>query len=165
MSTIDPMAPFLDDMPVEWLANIPEEMLARLAPLAGATDPETRALINRIAAGRWFLVRNELRARCVQCGQDHDYITIRCVEAPFSGLRSVLLFWSERPDMTTFLNAMKPGTIVPISEVTARRFNQRIRDRGEQPIHEQRPLRAWEVNADVMRARMWRQAYSLRQYR
>lgn len=160
---IDPMAPILADIPPEW-DTLPPELIARLAPngVVG-TSPDHRALINRIAAGRWFLVKNELRTPCTRCRGKHDYITLACTEAPFSGLRSILLFWGERVDADLFYNAMTVGSIVPITQANANDLNQRIRDRHEQPIHEQRPLKAEEVNADLIRQRMWRTARTLRQ--
>lgn len=64
-------------------------------------SPETEAEQERILAGRFFLVRiggNGLNWRCSPrkggCGGYHPYLTLRCVEQPFSGLtRGLYAYW------------------------------------------------------------------------
>ena len=164
---IDPQAVHLPDLPPEWAA-IPPELLVRLAPSAGYVTPEQRATINRIAAGRWFLVRNDLRARCGSCRQGtipgaiHDYISSHCVELPFNGLRELTVFLQEYQHGDMILSALQPGTLVPITAAVAQRLNARIRERGGQTIAMQRPIAPGELDGAAIARRLERTVKSLR---
>lgn len=160
--TLDPYA-LAGDLPSEW-AQIPPEILARLAPAGAIATPAQRAELNRIAAGRWFLVRNELGLRCGHCRQGilpgavHPYISIACVEAPFHGLREIVLFMQETAGADMLLSAMRPGTLVPITRRQAEKLNARIRARGGRPIDMQRPLDPAEIDPAAIARRLARRA-------
>lgn len=155
-------------LPAEWLP-MDEELLARLDPagtLIGST--RHRAAINRMAAARWFLVRNTWGERCSSCRQGimpgaiHPYITIRCREAPFNGTRQFYLWLRDQPNRDEITARVREYLVlyperdafVPISGADARRLNQIIRDRGGRPVSDQRPLRQSEVDDDMMRLRL-----------
>lgn len=163
----NPRAAYLPDMPPEW-ATIPDEIITRLVPSGGYTTPEQQAELNRIAAGRWFLVRNELRARCGACRQGtlpgaiHEYLTIACVEAPFNGLREVVLFMQSHEHGDLLFSGLSAGTIVPITAERAAQFNRRIRQHGGVPINAQQPIRANEIDPIRLSGRLTNNARFVR---
>lgn len=69
----------------------PEEIDRRASEL-GLTLPtwmpsrEQQAARARILAGKFFLVHNDDRWRCRECNRKHNYLTLKCIEQPFSGL-------------------------------------------------------------------------------
>ena len=165
--TIDPTNITLDDLPPDW-TEIPPEILARLLTAGPLMTTEETAAINRIAQGRWFLIRNDLRIRChnsqtgTGCGAVHDYISLRCVEAPFNGLRQLELFTQKVAGADVILTRMDIGTLVPISASKARKFNERIIERGGRTIQQQIPIRPDEIDPDAMRRRIVERTRGLR---
>lgn len=170
---IDPTQPFLANRPSEW-PETPEQLLMLLVE-KGENSPEYRAMVNRIAASRHFLIRNDFSAPCrhhkssnrftITMPVFHEYITLNCRPAPFNGLRSILWFAREVVGADLFFTAFKPTTLEPITAKRARTMNDAIRATGEQPIDAQRPIQPEEVNADLMTRRIWRDVRSLRQSR
>ncbi len=68
-------------------------------------SPEQAAERDRILTARYFLVRQGSLGevfRCRECGQKHPYLTLRCVEQPFSGIEGGLYAFYRvmgRPDV------------------------------------------------------------------
>lgn len=154
----------------DW-ATIPDELLEALAP-TGTTYLTTRqrAALNRLAAGRHFLVKNLWGARCDGCNRIHPYMTIRCVEAPFNGLRQVYEWIDSQADAERIYRGLRELSvrnpdmdgIVAISASDAGRYNQRIRDRGGVPVIDQRPLRRDELDEEAMNRRIVARARKFR---
>lgn len=159
--------PYNPNRPAEW-GTLPEEWLIRLAPQgAAAMTPAQRAAMNQLAAGEWFLVKNFMRDRCRSCragqwlpGAIHTYITLACVPAPFNGLRQIhwLIDQKDPTAKEIFFVQMTIDSIVPITAADAKRLNDKIVERGEQPIHVQRPYRPGEWDEEVIRRRIVRKA-------
>ncbi|MDQ3540415.1 MAG: hypothetical protein M3440_06975 [Chloroflexota bacterium] len=155
----------------EWSA-IPGELMEMLAPSGTAyLTTRQRAALNRIAAGRWFLVRNSCGARCEGCNRIHAYMTIRCVEGPFNGLRQVYEWikpqdnWDRDVSVQSGDYAVRGADmdmIVAISQADAATYNQRIRDRGGVPVIDQRPLRQEEIEEEQLRLRIVNRARYMR---
>lgn len=157
------------DLPPQW-AKLPDELLAHLRPVNGVYSPAQRAALNRIAAGRFFLIRNEPihgagRTPCGRCGRRHKYVTIRCVECPFNGLREAWTWLSTSELGLGISGVIQPGTLEPIAAAEAARHEQRIRDRGGRPIGQQAPSRLVDVNGDAYQQWLVREAVSLRPQR
>ncbi len=154
-----------------WSA-VPDDLMDMLAPSGTAyLTTRQRAALNRIAAGRHFLVRNTWRARCEHCIRIHSYMTIRCVEGPFNGLRQVYEWIKPQDDWDRdggvsggdyTARGASMDMIVAISQADAATYNQRIRDRGGVPVIDQRPLRQDEVDAEAMRFRIVNRARHMR---
>lgn len=161
--TIDPLSPTHDDQPPEW-QQIDPEILARLVPVNGYHTPEQRVALNRIAAGQFFLVKNDLRAPCSACRQGilrgaiHDYITTGCIELPFNGLREVSMFYGQQDQGGKLWASLTMGTIVPITAEDAAKLNDRIRTRRLLTIREMAPLHNHELDANALHKRIRRQA-------
>jgi hypothetical protein len=151
-----------------WSA-IPDHILEALAPSGTAyLTTKQRAALNRLAAGRWFLVKNVLREPCnpgppfYGCGGIHPYMTIRCTESPLNGLRQVYAWIDSLQDKERFVAGMREffainpdfDMIQAISPSDAAIYNQRIRDRHGVPVIDQQPLRREELDAEVMNRRM-----------
>lgn len=156
--------------PPEW-ETIPSELLERLAPQGEKfITTRQRAALNRIAAGRNFLIRNVWDVRCDKCNRIHTYLTLACVEAPFNGLRQFYEWIDSQDDPNRIYDGLRefsvrnPGldSIVPISQSDADTYNQRIRDRREVPVIDQRPLRPEEVDELAMSERIVRRARRIR---
>lgn len=153
-----------------WSA-IPQELLEMLAGNTAYLTTRQRAALNRIAAGRWFLVRNSWSARCDQCNRVHPYMTIRCVEGPFNGLRQVYEWIRTQEPEDRKVGSLNGSyaakgvdmdMIVAISQRDAAIYNQRIRDRGGTPVIDQRPLRPDELDEEVMREKIVNRARRIR---
>ena len=157
--TFDPTQPNLDDLPPEW-DELPAEVLARLLTVGPVLTTEETAELNRIAQARWFLVRNDSRARCGNCRQGmlpgaiHDYLTLKCVEAPFNGLRQLQLYTQHVDGADLVWTHFSAGTIVPITATKARQLNERIIERGGRTMQQQIPIRPDEIDPDAMRRRL-----------
>jgi len=135
-----------------------------------------RAALNRVQADEWVLVKNEIGSvvggdpKCRRCGAIHEYITVGCIELPFSSLRSLEIFVGKMPQSGQELfRAMlkpgtlaEPGTLVPISSKEAEKLNERIRAKRMPTILEQRPLKRGEVDAQAIERRIVTRALSLR---
>lgn len=150
--SIDPRSPVLKDWPAEW-DRIPEEILELLLPitarvvygphgeqklydLRGMITPEQKCAIDEIASGRWFLLRNNGptgRLKCGRCGARHDYFTLACVERPFHGLQEIVGLMRHVEGRDLVFDAIKLGTIEPISRARAQALLGKIRQRGEKP--------------------------------
>lgn len=187
------MANFLDliknphdpDRPSAW-GSIPERLLVELAPQGThVLSPQQRAALNRIAAGEWFLVRNFHRAHCNSCrphrtstirGAVHDYVTIKCVESPFNGLRQIMWWIESEAERSQIEQGAFYATIrdfmvmhpeqdafVPISAQDAARLNARIRQRGGRPVVDQNPYRADEMDAERIKRRIAVNAHRARE--
>ncbi len=153
-------------------ASIPSEIMAMLAPSGTAyLTTRQRAGLNRLAASRHFLVKNTWNARCEHCNARHQYMTIRCVEGPFNGLRQVYEWIKPQEDWDRdggiangdyAARGASMDTIVAISQADAARYNQRIRDRGGVPVIDQRPLRQDEIDEAVMADRIVNRARYMR---
>lgn len=151
---IDPTAIRLADLPPEWEA-IPDLILAQLAPQAvrrvqnpdgtsylvdmtGTITPEQRAIIERVARSRWFVMRNDGpaldRAVCTRCGRKHPYLTLGCVERPFHGLQEIVgmieTYAAEGKAVERVLTSIRLGAIVPITRKQARQLADKIRAKG-----------------------------------
>lgn len=152
--TIDPRSLVIRESPPEWPA-IPGELVERLAPTPPQPirdqfgkwhyfsqfpmfTPEQKAQLDRIAAGRWFLIRANDRVRCTLCGGKHPYFTRGCVEKPYNGLTEITTALltvrsaSGRVRETEY-SAVKLGDIEPIAEIKARRLREAIIMRGYIP--------------------------------
>ena len=147
---LDPTSIVLDDVPSEW-GTVPSEILERLLPVTarivygpngeqklydmrGMITPEQKCLIDRIAAGRWFLLRNDGptgRLKCGRCGQRHTYFTLACVERPFHGLQEIVGLMRQVKGRDLEFSAVRLGTIEPITRSRAQRLLGQIRQRGE----------------------------------
>lgn len=157
---------FTGDLPPEW-ASIPPEILTLLVPTmtrtivlpggehrvienSGMITPQQRALVDRVLASRWFLIKNGgvvTKARCLRCKRYHRYITLGCVEKPFNGMTEIVGFihrsttvgvsrtkighrqYRETPLMEQSMDAVELGAIEPITVVRARDLILRIRGR------------------------------------
>lgn len=160
---IDPMLPVHEDQPDVW-PEIDAELLARLVPTGGYYTPEQRVELNRIARGQWFLVRNDLRARCASCRQGilpgavHEYVTTGCIELPFNGLREVSMFYAQHDQHGRLWGSLSMGTIAPISAEDAQVLNERIRARRRLTITQMAPLQNHELDAAALHRRIRRRA-------
>lgn len=148
--SIDIRSPYLQDMPTEWTA-VPPEILERLLPVTarvvrgpngtehlydmrGMITPEQKAEIDRIAEGRWFLLRNNGvtgRLRCTRCKQVHAYFTLACVERPFHGLQEIVGLMRHVVGRDLHFDAVRFGSIEPVTRAHALRLISRIRAKGE----------------------------------
>lgn len=150
---IDPSDLWLPNPPPEW-DTIPLEILERLAPKAmrvvrdprtnmptpifstGLLTPEQKAEMDRLAEGRWFLLRNngpvESRLVCGRCKRRHEFFTLACIERPFHGLEELVLLQQQTTDREETFDMIRLGTIEPITRVRALRLADAIRAKGEQ---------------------------------
>lgn len=93
--------------------------------------------MQRVLAGRTFLIRNDSTfgyyPRCGRCNQVHQFLTLACVERPFSALTEIYGMLNEhRVDGDNrIMEGFRFGALVPITPAEAERLKQRIRDRGE----------------------------------
>jgi hypothetical protein len=121
--TLDPFD-LLADLPPEW-RSVATELLARLGDHSRPwLTREERRAIDAVIALRPYLVTNGQRARCRRCGAVHPYLTLACVERPFTG-------WTELFALVRQQNVvLRLGDIVPIDRATAQALIERIRARG-----------------------------------
>jgi hypothetical protein len=151
---LDPTSVTLADLPPEWEA-VPDLIMAQLAPqafrevrgpggtsyiadLTGIVTPEQKALVDKIAQGRWFVMRNNGpqldRMRCGRCNRIHEYLTLGCVERPFHGLHQIVgmieTYQAEGKHVERILTSIRLGAIVPISRKQARQLADKIRAKG-----------------------------------
>lgn len=143
--------PYLRDLPSEWEA-VPPEILERLVPRSvtrvvspdgvehffdtrGIITPVQEREIQRIARARWFLLRNDgghgERLRCGRCGGRHAYFTLACIERPFHGLEEIVGLIRKIEGRDLVFDAVRLGTIEPITRKRALRLQARIRAKGE----------------------------------
>lgn len=122
---IDPFA-VLEDVAPEW-RSVATELIARLVdPSARWLTPKERAAFDAVIQLRPFLITNAQKARCRRCGQVHAYLTLACVERPFSGWSELLMLVRDQS-----LKGLRLGDIVPITLEQARALAEKIRARGE----------------------------------
>lgn len=150
--TLDIFNPWLPNPPSEWAA-IPPEILERLIPNSvmrvsglngdvhlfntrGILTPTQYAEMEKLARGRWFLLRNDgphgERLRCGRCKGLHQYFTLACVERPFHGLQEIAGLMQRVVGRDLAFEAVRIGTIEPISRAKALQLRKRIERRGEQ---------------------------------
>ena len=147
--SLDPTAVKLLDTPPEWKV-IPPEIFDRLKPKDGIYTIEQRNHLDAITSARWFLVRNEVGARCRTCrvgrlpGAIHPYVSMGCLPVPFNGLDEMVFLLREQQGSDTLFSAMRPGTIVPIDRRLALELNRRIREKRYPTLARERILE-WRV--------------------
>lgn len=175
---IDPSDMWLPDPPREWEA-IPPEILERLAPQLVSEvpipgpygtartgrkarvynqgvmlTPEQKKELDRLASGRWFLLRNDgphlSRCACGRCGGTHAYFTLACVERPFHGLQEIVGLMDQVIGQDRVFDAIRVGSIEPITRAKAKQLADRIRAKGESLAPQKG---AWD--AQVRRQRLW----------
>ena len=121
--TLDPFD-VIGDVPPEWRA-VAAELIARLGdPTRPWLTPAERRALDAVIALRPYLVTNAHRARCRRCGAVHPYLTLGCIERPFTGWTEVFALVRDQHI------ALRLGDLVPIDRETARRLIERIRARG-----------------------------------
>ena len=139
-ATIDPRQVALTDTPPEW-ADVPRELLNRLKPnAAGIYLPWQLELMDKIAAGRHYLLRNEYGFECTECGRKHAYMTVGCVERPWHGLSEVYGIIEEydpvwensdgSAEVDATISGYRLGSVVTISPREALKLWLKIKDRG-----------------------------------
>lgn len=161
---LDPQSLILYETPPEW-PTVPRELIEKLIPVQTYSvidqwgkshtfrtppmhTPEQKAMLDRIAASRHFLIRLDDAARCLRCNRNHGYVTAGCVELPFNGLTDITraivgkpwedfgLTKAERREIDPGTSIKVPwhtvtiGDIVPITEIKARALKERIRMKG-----------------------------------
>lgn len=157
-ATLDAQRLILPDTPPEWAAGLPPELAAALARSHGILFHDPRcvavmdgpfvkrrrcapgcpvAAMNAVLAGRTFLIRNDSNVgyypRCGRCNRVHRYLTLACVERPFSALTEIYAVLNEHrldgPDR--IVEGLRFGALVPITPAKAEELKARIRARGE----------------------------------
>lgn len=168
------LSPFSTARPEAWTAIPPETL--ELIDNGGKAylSPEGRAALNRIAFGEWYLVKNSpslddvlMNRRCEHCNQIHPYLSVACTPAPLNGLRQLHVFLSEiglreyqrrlvakQPVHDIKCRTMTYDDITVISAADAKKLNDQIRSRRNQPPIDQHPPRADEVYAEAIRHRI-----------
>lgn len=131
MERIDPFR-LVQDLPPEW-RTVATELLARLGPRDRPyLTPQERAAIDAVIRLRPYLVRNRWGFRCRRCGAVHQYLTLGCIERPFTGWSETFL--ADRRGLAGIASAgmrvIELGDIEPISVERARELVGRIRARG-----------------------------------
>ena len=161
---LDPQSLILYETPPEW-PTVPRELIEKLIPVETYKTvdqwnrvhtfrtppmhtPEQKAMLERIALSRHFLVKLHETARCGRCGGKHGYVTSGCIELPFNGLTDITRAIVGKPWQDFGLSKVErreidPGTsvkvpwhtvtigdIVPITEIKARALKQQIRMKG-----------------------------------
>jgi hypothetical protein len=121
--TLDPFD-VIGSVPPEWRA-VAVELVARLGdPTRPWLTPAERRALDAVIALRPYLVTNAQRARCRRCGVVHAYLTLGCIERPFTGWTEVFALVREQNVV------LRLGDLVPIDRETARALIERIRARG-----------------------------------
>jgi len=120
-------------LPTEW-DTIPAEILAKLQPRNGIYTPEQAKELQRIANGRFFLLRNdgpdgEVK-ECGRCHRNHMYFTMMCVEVPFCGLGELVGFIKKQRGNDLQYEVIRWGSIEPITYKKAEELVTRIEMRG-----------------------------------
>jgi hypothetical protein len=93
--------------------------------------------MNTVLAGRTFLIRNDSNfgyyPRCGRCNQVHQFLTLACIERPFSALTEIYGMLNEQrmDGPNRLMEGFRFGALVPITPAEAELLKQRIRDRGE----------------------------------
>ena len=131
---LDVRNPILDDLPAEW-RPVDAETLRMLRPRNGLSTPEQARMFDRIAAARFFLIRNTgategYAFRCRRCKQIHAHLTTHCIERPFTGLSHVLGVLSERMGPEIVFSGVALGAIDPITRERAKVLYERLRGLG-----------------------------------
>lgn len=130
---VDVRSPILDDLPSEWNA-VDSETLRLLMPRGGIYTPDQARIFDRIAAARWFLLRNTgpdgCAWRCRRCRRIHDHFTLHCVERPFNGLTHALGVMAERIGPELVFSTVALGAIDPITRDKAKALYERLRGLG-----------------------------------
>lgn len=121
---IDPFA-LLGDLPPEWRPIAGELLLHLLDRDRPWLTPKERAALDAVILLRPYLVTNATGARCRNCRAVHPYLTLGCVERPFSGWSELLALVRDQS-----LRAVRLGDLVPISREQACDLAARIRARG-----------------------------------
>lgn len=148
---IDPYDLFNPDLPDVW-EPVPEEYKPLLIVRGNIASKTQERMINAIVASRWYFLKNDFtdsygnRVRCKHCNRIHDYVTMRCVDAPFNSLTEVIgiirrgdgeyvdasnndFFPEEYKSLE--IDAQTMGMIEPISVRRAYDHIRMIRQRGE----------------------------------
>jgi hypothetical protein len=121
--TLDPFD-VIGAVPPEW-RSVAAELVARLGdPTRPWLTPAERRALDAVIGLRPYLVTNAHRARCRRCGSVHAYLTLGCIERPFTGWTEVFALVREQNV------ALRLGDLVPIDRATARALIERIRARG-----------------------------------
>lgn len=131
MSIIDFYSLNLTDNPSEWPEISPEvQAFLQQTEKPGMFSPYQRAILDKIASSRWFLVRNDLGASS-RYGVT-QYLTLGGIELPFNGLTDlILVIQSYEPEtQSQLISGLRPGSIVPISDEKAKQNISRLRSRG-----------------------------------
>jgi hypothetical protein len=138
--TVELYAPRLADLPQAW-EPADDEALPRLAealrpdPATGLASPAQWASRQRLAAGRWFLLRNTHHWRSGRSGRSgavEPYFTYAGIERPFSGIDDIHhlirehLHIGEETARAMVGNWLKLGAIEPIEPERARWYALRI---------------------------------------
>jgi hypothetical protein len=139
--TIDPRMPIVEGNPSEW-EELPSDLLDMLRPSTGGLfTKEQHKMMKKIAASRWFLLKNIHGFRCKRCNGIHRYLTTACVERPFHGLQEIMglqrkierehgSIRGERMSVEDARTKMtRLGAIEPINRKTALRYQERIKQR------------------------------------
>lgn len=130
---LDLRAPDLADNPAQWPTLTAEER-ALLRPRNGIYLPEAAAILDKLALGRFFLLRNDgphgERWRCKYCHELHPFFTLSCVPVPLNGLTYALGLLCERLDQDDVYSAVAIGTIEPLDLAYARRLYDKLRGLG-----------------------------------
>lgn len=145
--TADPYDLFPSDLPDVW-EPVPDEYREMLKIKNGIATGMQRRMIDAILASRWYLIKNDStdefgnRRPCRHCHRLHDYVTVRCIEAPFTSLTEVMgiirkadgvyVQGDKQPDQFDSMefDAQVLGKIVPISISQAYDHIRKIRGRG-----------------------------------
>ena len=131
----DPLRVLLEDCPEEWDKTFDRDALSLVLskrPANGLWSPELKAELDAIVGKHWFIIKNELRARCNACrvgrlpGAIHPYLTMACTPIPFNGLTEAIGIIERDEARDHIWEGMKFGSIVPITYDTAMRFANRI---------------------------------------
>lgn len=155
--------------PSEW-GEIPAELLELMDNDGSAyMTPEGRAALNRIALGEWYIVRLSpdlddvlVNRRCRECNAIHSHVTVRCVPAPFNGLRQLTTMFQRSRSGDFTVRALTWRDIEVISAADANRLNDRIRDRRGVPPINQNPPRPGDLDAAAIDRRIQARAAKAR---
>lgn len=132
---VDPTHPILIDHPPEWRVPTEEELIvAGERDRYGNLTPAAKAMYDRLALDRWYLVRNDHKIRVRGQSKAATYITRLGVEYPVYGLDGAWRLYTSvvkhDADATgehvdSALKAFRLGAIVPITIEKARELYDR----------------------------------------
>lgn len=129
----DLRAATLQDNPSQWPTLAPEYR-ALLRPKNGIYTPQQVAILDGIAAARWFLLRNNgphgERWRCKYCKQIHAFFSLSCLPVPLNGLTHTIGLLVERLPAEDVYSAISLGAIEPLTLPQAKILYEKLRDLG-----------------------------------